>query len=225
MIDVVGKHYETIKRILSHVEYRSGGVLQSELAAFVALCYEHKVDAVIESGRRNGFSTSVLADAMCSWQWNATTQAVEESIPVYSVELDPIPEVDRAIASPNLHLHVGDGLISVPTLAAKFNRPAILLDGPKGLKALSLWERIAPNSVFCGIHDASKFCQGDGKRDINQCREPFEKAGAWFSDDPEYVYTYSHLDTKAWEGEYESRESFTAVGFTLAIFKGGKWKR
>lgn len=188
---------------LPDVPYRPGGILPSEMLAFVALCKEQGVTNIVESGRHLGYSTTVLAEA---------------GFELYSVDHEPIHDVDAEFMKyRNVRLFIGEAHRLVPQWIR--HRCAVLLDGPKGIPALRLWQSVQNRAVLCGIHDASV----NNANGPNPCRQPMTEAGAWFTDDPEYIAATEHLDTEAWQKDYTSRSEMTAQGFTLAMFKGDQW--
>ena len=201
MLDYCLKSIENV--IPPAVSFRSGGILPSEMHAFVGICKAQSVTRVVESGRHLGYSTEYLA---------------ESGFEVFSIERVPVTSADQVLGMrSNVTLLNGDSIRALPTLIG--DRCAVVLDGPKGLPALDLWKQVADRCVLGAIHDASKM----NSEGINPCRSTFEAAGAWFTDDPEYVSATKSLDDEAWHADYTSREEMTAQGFTLAIFKGGQW--
>src|SRR5690606_23901300 len=142
---------DRILSILQQTPYKSGGILPSELAAFLSLAEAREVDAIIESGRSLGYSTEVLAN------WSQSRQ-----IPIHSIETHPIAIVDEELRFKyvDLSLHREDGLTAVPRLSQQYQRPAILLDGPKGEKALALWQSVSDHCVFGAVHDVSRRREG-----------------------------------------------------------------
>ena len=188
---------------LPDVEYRPGGILPSEMLAFISLCREQNVTNVVESGRSLGYSTRILAEA---------------GFHVASIEINPNADADTSLKQfTNVKLHHADGVRLLPSLLQ--GRCAVILDGPKGVRALDIWESVKKHAVLGAIHDASKrTVEG-----VNGSRQPIADAGAWFTDDPVYVAATEQFDEPAWRKDYASRSEMTAHGFTLAIFRGEMW--
>lgn len=131
--ETVNRHADYLIPRIQAVPPQHAAILPSEMLAFCAYCREHCVERVVESGRRYGYSTDVLS--RMDWE-------------VISIELNPEPTYDARLR--NVQLVKGDGEELVPTLVDE--NTAVLLDGPKGLKAWRLWKAINPS--VCGIHDA-----------------------------------------------------------------------
>ena len=216
------KHLPTLEAVAQEITYKPAGILPSEMALYCSLMTEQGIDIVIESGRRNGYSTEFLA----SW-------AESHLCRVMSVELSPQAEVDKRLHDNWSHIlscFTGDGTQIVAELVKEYavdrgHRVAVLLDGPKGPAAYAVWESVKDQVAFGAIHDASRRIElGSGRGTApNPARDLFAAGGAWFTDDPEYLAMAAPMDESAWRGEYESRSELTAVGYTLAVFQGGKW--
>lgn len=187
---------------------QGGGILFSEMLLFFAVCKLRGVQHFVESGRRNGYSTQIIA----SWCRKHGGQ-------LESVEHDPIPDVDEALRreySDVANLVQGDGMTVVPYLSD--SRSGVLLDGPKGLRALRLLRSI--DYRVGAVHDVHRYCEGGG---INETRTTAESMfpSALYSDDPEWVERYGHHDEPFWiAGKYTSRQEMVACGFTLMVLDG-----
>lgn len=190
-------------------------ILPSEMVMFITLCKQMGVNDVVESGRDKGYSTHCLGLSGLS---------------VTSYEINPDAESDKALLSTGVEglpisLNVGDGSVLIPKFIDQLGkfpamRVAVLLDGPKGLDAMELYERIQGNIVFCAIHDASRLKQSPEGREANPVREELEKRGAVFSDEFPNI---KECDDARWAIEDESEEAMREVAFTLAILPGGRW--
>ena len=196
------------------VEYQGGGVLPSEMSAFAAMCVCAGVTVVIESGRRKGYSTECLGKMPVS---------------AFSIEISPRSDEDDRIAKKcHVSLLNGNAISMLPALVAKHpnERIALLLDGPKGPKALELFDRVKSKIVFAAFHDISKKIEHPGELVDNPSRPIFEKRDAWFTDEPEYLTAWAHLDKHAWShfDKYKSRADMTYAGFTLAFLQGDKFR-
>ena len=110
------------------VDYNPGGILPSEMLFFVALCKSQGVDLIVESGRKRGFSTEVLARSF------PTTEIV-------SIERRPRTDLDKRFDSyDNVQLITGDAETELARISSRFHyrRAALLVDGPKDDAAFDL---------------------------------------------------------------------------------------
>lgn len=170
-IELAAKYVDRFAEVSIAVEPQHGSILPSEMLLFCAAALEAGVSTVIESGRRFGQSTEILA-MLNNWT-------------VYSVERDSSKEQRasdaRLARHANLRLVAGSGERMVPRLAAEHAPAAVLLDGPKGVLALSVANSIKTPVV--AIHDCYPH---------TEVRQRF--TGAVFTDDPEYVERFGWLD-------------------------------
>lgn len=139
---------------LAREPYERRGILNSEMALILVTCRELGIKVMIESGRARGQSTYILAKYL-------------PDVIVHSVEARPGPDTEFGIARlagmPNVALHTGDGGVLLPKLASASDLPtAILLDGPKGERAVNvLAECFAYPHVRVGfIHDMRRLDYG-----------------------------------------------------------------
>lgn len=184
---------------------KDGGILPSEMLLLLSVMEIKGVKHIVESGRRNGYSTSILA------HW-----ARRRGIVVDSVEFSPVREVDEALKAEfgrTLRLHKGDGAALVPQMAT--GESAALMDGPKGIGALNVGEKL--KVPVWAIHDVHRRCEG-GK--TNPVRTAAEKRFpmAIYSDDPDWIAEFGEMDREHWITKgYGNRSEMTAVGFTLMV--------
>lgn len=184
-----------------------GGILASEMLLFLAACKHYGIKNVVESGRRNGYSTMVIGE--CQNRCWLTG--------FYSIEIDPDDSVDDLIHEKYTYAKLvkGDGERDMATYYGKFERPtALLLDGPKGPRAAAVADAINP--PLFAIHDCHRYHAG---HKANPWREQAERRykNAMFSDDDLWLEEFSDLDREHWSEEYNSREEMTAAGFTLMV--------
>ncbi len=151
---------------------------------------------IIESGRALGQSTSLLAK-------------IYPNMPIISVERDPNHKdapvaVQRLKKYPNIACLFGDSRILLPQLTLPGD--AIVIDGPKELRALKLAIEMAqkkqPIAIF--IHDCYK---GSLIRKFMEKNVPH----AFYSDHPQFVSQYAHLDhhqPKAFLNQWTDAENF-----------------
>lgn len=185
----------------------AGGILASEMLLFLAAVKYHGIRNVIESGRRNGYSTAILGECIerC------------KLLSVASIEIDPIEAVDDALEMKYRHLALvkGDGEREVPKMYARMSLPtALLLDGPKGPKAANLADRCNP--PLFAIHDCHRWHEGGVE---NPWRKEAERRypNAIFSDDDLWLEEFCDLDRDHWRKDYSSRAEMTAAGLTLMV--------
>lgn len=156
---------------IASVPPRNSQILPSEMLLFVSLCRAFRVATVIESGRRQGYSTECLL--ACGFD-------------VISIESDPDHESDKRLVELGAKLITGSAEHVLP----KLTRPeswALLLDGPKGIPALRLAGSMS-GYKFYGIHDLYR---GTPQR------EEAERRDGFFTDDEAYLSQWGHVDAEA----------------------------
>jgi len=123
-----------------------GNMLPHKIFFLLALMKTNNVTALVESGRKGGMSAFTYS----------------KFIPVVaSVEYHVIPSVQYTLqtVAPNIRIFNGDGGVIVPnlvnSLAASGERVAVILDGPKGMKAVDVATRIIEKCVFIALDDTS----------------------------------------------------------------------
>mgnify|MGYP001765801914 CR=1 FL=1 len=202
--------------------YETRGVFNSEMAAILAVCHRLGIDMVVESGRARGQSTRILAKYLAS-----TGVALHSFERARNADTE---HADRQLAgAPNTTLHYGDARIAIPALLAgtTAKRIAVLIDGPKGRKALDLLDaaRAANPAVVVGfVHDLSNREKGRP----NYARRAAERdyPGAFFTDDETYVAATRHLDANisvvndgtTWEPYRMGGLDIGSYGPTVGIF-------
>eukprot|EP00913_Durusdinium_trenchii_P013432 g12613.t1 len=212
----VAHHRKRFESTCAAVAYRESGILPSEMLLLLSLCAQQQVGTVIESGRKQGYSTEVL---------------VQSGMQIISIEQSPDRETDARLQSacPGIELLTGDACRRLPELLrqrAATERVAVLLDGPKGERALRLIEPLLPDVAFVALHDASRHRLGhSGQTEANPIRRILEESShdVGFSDTLSEVLPES-LDEPAWTPHAADRREFTQHGFTLAIIRGGRWR-
>ena len=198
MIETVRKYADELIPLIQTIQPQASGIMPSEMLLFCALCWEQNVRTVVESGRKNGYSTEVLAACMPN---------------VVSIESTPVREADSRLRDrENLALVTGDGRKLVPHYIA--GRTAVLLDGPKGMGAYQLFDGIRDNVVFAAIHDMTA---------ANEARAQIREG--WYSDDAAWTAEFGYLD-EFWvtNGGYSSRAEMTRDSFGFGIYRGGQWE-
>ncbi len=126
-----------------------GAIFPCELAFFLAACRLHQVEAIIESGRQDGYSTEILGRF-----------GQRHHVDVYSIdmEIDPIRAEQCRNRLQNLPLQLLKGnaydLLGRKVDALVGRRTALLIDGPKSWSALSMIAAAAkPNVEVCALHN------------------------------------------------------------------------
>ena len=129
--------------------WREGCIFPAEMAFFLGQCAHNDVEAIVESGRQDGFSTRILG---------AWAQATGGHVVSIDVEADPV----RAQACRERLRHLPIELIKANAcdalgrqIRASAPKPtAILLDGPKHSLALALAAAAAEDHVkLFAIHN------------------------------------------------------------------------
>lgn len=205
---------------LRKITHQHGGIMPSEMMAFGSLLLERGVFSVFESGRRNGYSTECLIRF-----------TGPDLIEVTSYEIAPIEEVDQRLKKldpthlHDRHLEKGDGvqgILNELEACANENRPytAVLIDGPKGIPAFELLDKIQPHVSFVAIHDLHKTIEG-GKPNIS--RQLCEGRVCYFCEGEEFAETWGWMDEHAWKrGGYTNRNDMTKHSSSLGLFPGGR---
>jgi hypothetical protein len=202
--------------------YETRGVFNSEMAAILAVSTTLGIDMIVESGRARGQSTRILAKYLAS-----TGVALHSFERARNADTE---HADRQLAgAPNTTLHYGDARIAIPTLLAgtTAKRIAVLIDGPKGRKALDLLDaaRAANPAVVVGfVHDLSR--REDGHPNYARHAAEADYAGAFFTDDEAYVAATRHLDANisvvndgtTWEPYRMGGLDIGSYGPTVGVF-------
>ena len=161
------------------VPYEAKGVLFSETLFVRAAVGARVPRQVLESGRARGQSTHTLA--LCFP--DSHIASVE-----YRADSPDVAVAEKRLSGlPNVYLLYGDAREIIRPLL--LNGDAVLIDGPKGFRALALAFDLLgtgrPLMVF--VHDCH---QNTPARRFLERYVP----GAFYSDDPEFVKRYSYLD-------------------------------
>ncbi len=174
-------HAGEFERLIAGIAYERKGVLFSEMLFVYAVLRRLAPARIIESGRARGQSTHLLA-------------ACFPSTPIISIEFDArSPDVpvaaERLRPYSNVELLFGDATALLPEML----RPgdAVMIDGPKGFRALRLALRLlslgqsAPLAMF--IHDSG---HGSVEREFLAQSLPH----TLYSDESQFVRRFAHLD-------------------------------
>lgn len=189
--DLVRKALGNDLHRLAEEPYLPSGIPNSEMAIVVALARTEKVEVFIESGRKRGHSTGLLSKYL-------------PGVAVHSIErnrekLDRLAEKRLAVCR-NLTLHYGDAFTLMPGLVKKYagQRIAIMCDGPKGKPAIALIRQCADQSsdVVLGFLHDMRNPPGDVMPQRAEAEATFKRS--FFTDDPDYVAAFRHLDAKSY---------------------------
>jgi len=213
------RHFDAVWSRIRGIPHRDGGILPSEMVAFLCLVLEQEATVVVESGRHNGYSTETLA---------ACTGLGFELI---SIEREPIIQVDEYLRRQypeRLCLECGNGRRLVPShvrrRVKRGDRVAALLDGPKAFKALKLFDKIAWGVTHGAMHDASRLRWSRGIVEPNPIRAALEARACWFTDDPDYGEVAAPLDGDVVRPDFANTPETYACAYTLAVLPGAQWQ-
>lgn len=195
--------------------YEARGILPSEMALIIHTMRKHKIELVIESGRARGQSTYMLGKYL-------------PNVKIISLETllsqDELFARERLRSFQNVTLLMADSKAILPKIVNIYQdkRIGILLDGPKGEKAVNLLQKTFeyPNVIVGFIHDMRKLDNGKPSPHRAAALEKFPDCR--FSDDPRIIKAASWMDEKARElgasvgPEHEA--IFGSYGPTLGVF-------
>jgi hypothetical protein len=210
-------------------EYQKGGIFPSEMHLICAIFKSLEVSLVVESGRRNGFSTEYMAQSL-------------PEVKIFSIELDrggQNKERESFLKGfDNLELLYGNTIRLLPKILKRV-RPnpslqniGIVIDGPKGLRAILLAHKIIKNhhQVKCiVIHDMRK--RELGRLSLTRAIADRIFDRIMFSDDLEVDESFLELDsivfgedwsTDSWVPYKKGFELVGSYGPTLAIIVPSK---
>ena len=179
-------------RGLASESYEPYGIYHSEMACVVAVCRLLDIDMIIESGRALGQSTYILA------KYLGTSGVEIHSNRSYSRRPCGIGGTQIVGIQRDPEFYIMEIRLSlIPSLlrGAKDRRIAILIDGPKGRKAIDLFSECITISkdVRVGfIHDLQRLRKG--ARFLHRTLVVKYFDNTFFTDDEDYVQAYSHLD-------------------------------
>lgn len=135
------------------IKHERAGVCYHEALAFAAMCKEHDVDFIFESGTASGISTRLWAEMFP----NIKIVTVDNLL--WEKKVGCNLSKDRALFSnyPNISFIVGDSRKVFEEIISKNldKRVAVFLDGPKDKSALRLAEKLLDrkNVKFVAIDD------------------------------------------------------------------------
>jgi hypothetical protein len=185
-------YVEEFKSILGdnpRFEYK--GIFFSEMLSIYSIIKEYKIGYIIESGRARGQSTEILCKIAKIIDIKVLSIEFDRNSPDVKIAEERLREFKRVLS-----LQFGDS----NSIISNFRKPSIntlvLIDGPKGLKALEL-------AIKCFQLDEVKFVAiHDSHRGASNLRPIIEKCFPSFhctTDDYEFVDQFSFLDEACWE--------------------------
>jgi hypothetical protein len=187
------------------------GIINSEMAAVLAISRMVRAERVVESGRFKGQSTYILAKYLP----DVEVVSMDRCIEAYK-EAEEIAR-KRLSVFENVDIRTGDALDAlVPCIAEKTVPTVVLLDGPKGPSAVSLLRKaFTYDHVRAGfIHDMPSW-----RTDARQASEDaFENA--FYTDDERYVAMTRHCDveTDDWKPYVLKGNSIDTYGPTMGCY-------
>ncbi|MEK7579301.1 MAG: hypothetical protein AAB460_02090 [Patescibacteria group bacterium] len=167
-----------------HLEHVDRGILPSEMTAVCGIIEHLGVNRIIESGRWLGYSTQMLA------AYFADAPIRIESIEYYRTDVGALCE-ERLRPYTNVRLYYGDAMKLLPGLLEGGSEPtALLIDGPKGAKAVGLIKKIFEryeNVAVVFLHDSYEG---------SEARIAIREMGldAEYTDDTQFVTRFAFLD-------------------------------
>jgi len=194
---------DEFKALSESTEPQHSAILPSEMLLFCAVAKALGIDAVVESGRKLGYSTEIIA--RCGFE------------DFTSLDVDPAKEADDALlqrlgVAGRVKLEKLDAMMFLRAVTEQGD--AILLDGPKGRKALGLVSNLLGQSGMMAVHDLNVSMKDE--------RATAAEMGAFFSDDEEFLSEHGHLDeTMLTYRGYGDHGELISVANVLAVFRGG----
>ena len=198
ILGICDSRREEFETITKSTDYEWKGIFNSELLMVCAFVDQISVKHVLESGLARGHSTSVMAKYFESR--NITIDTIEKR----KFSDDSIFSKKHLAKFEHVNIHYGDAFSLMPELVSE--ECVVVIDGPKGLGALSLASIMLENpkvrAVF--IHDVHK---DSDARDTMIKMYP----NALFSDNEDFVHSFKDLDSNCWERQ-SMREELTDWG-------------
>lgn len=149
LIDLIPHEIGAFEKLIQDITYENKGILYSEMF-FLYLCLkDNPPKKIFESGRARGQSTLILSRIF------PDTQIISIEHDENSVDV-PIA-FDRLKNCHNVQMLFGDAAKLLPELTAKYPGNVVLIDGPKGYRALRLAFKLAENKIVTHIfiHDTT----------------------------------------------------------------------
>jgi predicted O-methyltransferase YrrM len=192
--------------LTSELPHARKGIRRSELLFFYALAARHQPTRIIESGRARAQSTLTLSRLF-------------PHASIVSVEVDP-NSADVAMAAErlrgcaNVDCQFGDSIRVLPELVAPGD--IVLIDGPKGFRALKLALRLLRTGHVSAVFVHDLWLGSTTRRFVDRTLP-----SALLSDEPRWVERYATVDSnKAIPSPAKPGER-RAYGATLGYFEGG----
>lgn len=144
-------------RVVGSIGYTKDGIFPSEAIIFLAQCKKHKIDIIIESGVKHGYSTTTLGHSGCD---------------MHSIDIIMFDTTRQKFAdNEKVHLYEGDSRKIMEGIIKEHPNKniACMIDGPKGKLAINLAKMALSyeNVKFIGIHDIAREFSEDRITTIN----------------------------------------------------------
>lgn len=180
--------------MVTPMEWMPRGVLTSEGFALCTMCDLYDVDAIVESGVRNGRSTNIMRRylpkatmTVLDWEMSATSMHNLEHMGIVAYREDSMQSLLDHVES------------------LKLRRVGVFIDGPKGDEALKLAAECIrlPHVQFVGVHDLPRLMDGrpyEARANLKRIPKFDYTDGRifddhWLTDRTEFVMEYAWLDT------------------------------
>jgi len=149
LVNLSKNHLYKFDKLIKDLAYEKKGILYSEMFFLYLASLDTKPERIIESGRARGQSTLILSRIFPRSQ-------------IISIEYDKISkdvEIAKKRLAPcnNVKLLFGDASILLPKILQYGKNDIVLIDGPKGYKAIRLAIKALKykNAKQIFIHDTS----------------------------------------------------------------------
>lgn len=130
------------RKVCEQIPYRHKSIFFSELFLFLRACDHRRVDLIVESGVKHGGSTQVLATA-----FGGRLMSIDRAF---------LPSFLKTCPR-GVQLIEGDATREIPRILGTLDghRVGVLIDGPKGDRALALKDTCLQHACVevVGIHD------------------------------------------------------------------------
>lgn len=185
IIKICEKNKDEFENIIKDICYEQKGIFNSEMLLVFSLVKHLNIKEIWESGRARGQSTKILAECF-------------KNLKIYSIEIlkdteDDNVSLNRLKEYNNLVFLYGNSVEIMLKEKFESKEVAVLIDGPKGMKAINLASLLLKNKnvriVF--LHDYHKDSPLRG--DIEE-----KYKNVFFTDNKKYVEKFKNLDDKCW---------------------------
>lgn len=206
VMDACSAHLSGFEQAVTGTTYEKGGIWNSEMLVVCAVSAALGAEVVLESGRYRGQSTVVMSSFF------------PHDVHIFSIERnrdDAAALAEERLRDSGVRLLYGDSRAVVPLVARQVagRRITLLVDGPKGQAAVELVQDAVGREadlVVAFVHDSAS------QEAKSLIRDAFNDV--FFTDDADFVATFSYLDDPAYVAAYRKRSAAsTSYGPTLAV--------